>query len=593
MTLRVLLWVKIVVLMGFMAIIVFFFCRWLIIPLRVYAKQIEEDKSLVELGDIKELRLVAKDSLLACAKHYIGYGAAEGGRDYHRTEISDYSLFNYYLPAFRAAVKAGAKTVMSSFNDINGQPVTSSKYYLDQILRGELGFDGFVVSDYDAVIQLQKQGVSPDDATCAAMALNAGLDMDMHDKCYIEHLEALVQSGKVSQETVDNAVRRVLSVKLRKGLFEHPYCEGGDYDEAAHRRHAREIARESMVLLKNEKGLLPLAKDTKICLIGPFATEKRSLLGSWCIDGKTDNMNDLLTVLRETCTGKVVYSSGSGLNWDSSLKNAYNADVVVLALGESWTATGEARSVSDIAIPPEQRALIQKIKAAGKPVIGVIFCGRPIAMGKLSEELDAILYAWHSGTCAAEAVCDLLFGEVSPSGKLPATLPRLATHIPLYYNITSSGRPVDCYYDENPGNCYVDSIPTPCYTFGYGLSYAKFEYKNIGSDRTSVSAEELKNGQKVTVFITLKNVGEFDGKETVQLYMQTPVASRMRPLRELKAYQKVFLKHGEETGISFALGMDEMGYYDEKGNYVVEKGVRRIFVGDSCYADKKIEIEIV
>ena len=537
--------------------------------------------------------LSRKDTMLACAKHYIGYGAAEGGRDYHRAEISDYSLFNYYLPAFRAAIEAGAKTVMSSFNDINGPPGTSSSYYLDDILRKQLGFDGFVVSDYDAVIQLQKQGVSPDAKTCAAMALNAGLDMDMHDKCYIDHLETLIESGEVSLETLDNAVRRVLSVKLQAGLFEHPYCEGGEYDKQAHLRHAKAIAEESAVLLKNDNHLLPLDQNAKICLIGPFATEQRSLLGSWCIDGKIDGMKTLLGAIREKSTGTVSCSAGMGLAWDSSLKNAYNADVVVLALGESWTATGESRAVSDIAIPAEQRALIKKIKAAGTPVVGVLFCGRPVAMQELSEELDAILYAWHAGTCAPEAVADLLFGNAVPCGKLPVTLPRQATHIPLYYNITSSGRPVDCYYNENPGNCYVDSIPTPCYNFGYGLSYTTFAFSDVECDRKTVSKEALQNGEIITVSVTLKNTGDFDAKETAQLYLRTPVAGMMRPIRELKAFKKVFVKRGEEVKVSFAVGWDDLGYYDAKGNYIVEKGVRELFIGADCFAENKQEITIM
>ena len=537
--------------------------------------------------------LSRRDTMLACAKHYIGYGAAEGGRDYHRAEISDYSLFNYYLPAFRAAIEAGAKTVMSSFNDINGQPVTSSSYYLDDILRKQLGFDGFVVSDYDAVIQLQKQGVSRDEKTCAAMALNAGLDMDMHDKCYLEHMEALIESGEVSLETLDRAVSRVLSVKLQAGLFEHPYCEGGEYDKQAHLRHAKAIAEESAVLLKNDNHLLPLDQNAKICLIGPFATEQRSLLGSWCIDGKIDGMKTLLGALRERSTGTVSCSAGMGLAWDSSLKNAYNADVVVLALGESWTATGESRAVSDIAIPAEQRAMIQKIKAAGKPVVGVLFCGRPVAMQELSEELDAILYAWHAGTCAPEAVADLLFGNAVPCGKLPATLPRKATHIPLYYNITSSGRPVDCYYNENPGNCYVDSIPTPCYNFGYGLSYTTFAFENIGCDRETVTKETLQNGETVTVSVTLKNTGGFDAKETVQLYLRTPVAGMMRPIRELKAFRKVPVKRGEAVRVSFAIGWDDLGYYDAKGHYTVEKGKRELYIGGDCFAEEKKEITII
>ncbi len=537
-------------------------------------------------------KLSDKGNMIACAKHYIGYGASEGGRDYHRTEITDYSLYNYYLPAFRSAVKAGVKTVMSSFNDISGQPVTSSHYYLTEVLRDNLGFDGFVVSDYDAIIQLKKQGVANTSADCAKMALNAGLDMDMHDACYMETIEKLIESGEVSEETLNESVRRILTVKMEKGLFENPYCYGGEYDKEAHLKDAEDMATESIVLLKNDNNLLPLDKSTHISLVGPYATEKRSLLGSWCIDGKTDNMETLLDVMKKTCTGKFDYSCGYGLGWDSSAKNSYNSDVVVLALGESWSSTGEARAVSDISLPPEQLALIRKIKSTGKKTVGVIFCGRPIAMHEISNDLDAIIYAWHPGTCGAKAVCNVLFGDVSPSGRLPSTLPRFATHIPLYYNVTSSGRPVNCYYNENAANCYVDTIPTPCYPFGYGLTYSEFKYENLKSSKKKITAEALKEGEKITVSVTLKNVGKFDAKETAQLYIQTPVAQMMRPLRELKGYEKVFIKQGKKETVKFEIGLEELGYYNPRGEYVLDKGIRRIFVGENCLTENKIEIEI-
>ncbi len=534
-----------------------------------------------------------KGNMISCAKHYIGYGASEGGRDYHRTEITDYSLQNYYLPAFRSAVKAGVKTVMSSFNDISGQPVTSSSYYLTDILRGQLGFNGFVVSDYDAIIQLQKQGVAENGSDCAKMALNAGLDMDMHDFCYLDYLEELVESGEVSEETLNESVRRVLTVKMEKGLFENPYCYGGEYDKNAHLKDAEEMATESIVLLKNENNLLPLSKSANISLVGPYATEKRSLLGSWCIDGKVDGMDTLLDIMKETCTGKISYSCGYGLQWDSSSVNSYSKDVVVLALGESWACTGENRAVSDISLPPEQIALIKKVKRSGKKLVGVIFCGRPIAMEEISEDLDAIIYAWHPGTCGAKAVCNVLFGDVSPSGRLPVTLPRLATHIPLYYNVTSSGRPVDCYYSENPANCYVDSVPTPCYPFGFGLTYSELEYSDLKTSVDEVSVEELKAGKKVTVSVTLRNIGSCDVKEVVQLYLRTPVAQMMRPLRELKGFKKVDVVKGEEQIVSFDIGFEELGYYLASGEYVVDKGIRQIFVGENCLTDNFITVKII
>ncbi len=534
-----------------------------------------------------------KGSMLACAKHYIGYGASEGGRDYHRTEISDYTLQNYYLPAFRSAIKAGVKTVMSSFNDISGQPVTSSKYYLTDILRGQLGFQGFVVSDYDAVIQLEKQGVAANERDCAKMALNAGLDMDMHDNCYIDNLEMLVESGEVSIEAINQSVRRILTVKFEKGLFESPYCQGGDYDKQTHLRDCEEMATESLVLLKNDNNLLPLKKDVNISLVGPFATELRSLLGSWCIDGRTDGMDCLLDVIKSTVTGELRYSLGGGMDYDAASVNSYNSDVVVLALGESWKATGENRAVSDISLPKEQLELIKKVKRTGKKLVGIIFCGRPIAMQDISNDLDAIIYAWHPGTCGAKAVCNVLFGDASPSGRLPVTLPRLASHIPLYYNVTSSGRPVDCYYNENPQNCYIDSVPTPCYPFGFGLTYSKFEYSNLSASKTEISLDELKSGKSLTVSVVLKNVGSCDAKETVQLYLRTLTAQMMRPLRELKGFDKVILKQGEEKVVSFEIGYEQLGYYLANGEYVIDKGIRQIFVGENCLTENVMEIKII
>lgn len=533
-----------------------------------------------------------KDKLLSCAKHYIGYGAAEGGRDYHRTEISDYSLFNYYLPAFKAAIDAGAKTVMSSFNDVNGQPVTSSKYYLTDILRDKLGFDGFVVSDYDAVIQLMKQGVAENEADCSLMALPAGLDMDMHDGCYSETLEKLVEDGILDIDVIDQAVKRVLTVKLYKGLFENPYCQRIELDRTEHLKTARKMAQESMVLLKNENKALPLNKSDKIAMVGPFTYESRSLLGSWTIDGKLDETINLMTAMKELSTGEVRSASFENLSWDSSLKTFDFADVIVLALGESWTATGESRAVSNISISEGQKALIKKAKAFGKKLIGVFFCGRPIAMQGIAEDFDAILYAWHSGTETARAVCDILFGDVVPSGKLPVTIPRMATHIPLYYNVTSSGRPVNCYYNENPGACYVDSMPTPYYPFGYGLSYSAFKVGDIVLSNESISLEELEKGKKVTISVDVRNIGEFDAKETVQLYIHDPVARMMRPMRELKGFKKVEIKKGDTEKVELQLGYEELGFYLSNGDYIVEKGVIEIFVGANCLTENKTILKI-
>jgi beta-glucosidase len=544
------------------------------------------------VGGVQGDDISKSDSMLACAKHFIGYGASEGGRDYHRTEISDYSLYNYYLPAFRAAVKAGALTVMSSFNDVNGQPVTSSKKYLTDILRDKAGFDGFVVSDYDAVTQLIKQGVAETPEQCAALSINAGLDMDMHDRCYIDYLENAVKSGTVSEAVIDEAVRRVLTVKIKAGLFEHPFAERKELDRTSHLADARALATESAVLLKNE-GVLPIAKSAKVGLIGPFANERRSLLGSWTLDGKAEETPTLAEEMRKAAGDKLNVINSSTLAWDSTNKNIAASDVVVLAIGESWTATGESRAVSDITISADQKALIKKAKTYGKKTVGVIFCGRPIAMEEISGDLDAVVYVWHAGSEAAGAVSDILFGVSSPSGRLPVTLPRRATHIPLYYNVTSSGRPVDCYYGENPGNCYVDSMPVPCYPFGFGLTYTEFEYSAPVCESDKISLSDLEAGKRITVSADVKNTGAVTAKETVQLYIRDVCASLMRPMRELKGFKKTQIASGGTVKVSFDIGYDDLGFYDESGNYVVEKGKIKLFIGKNCLTENQTEIEII
>lgn len=529
--------------------------------------------------------------MLACAKHYIGYGASEGGRDYHRTEITDYSLYNYYLPAFKGAIDAGALTVMSSFNDVSGQPVTSSKYHLTDVLRGKLGFEGFVVSDYDAVCQLKKQGVAKDDYDCAYMALNAGLDMDMHDSVYINHLEKCVKDGVVSEATIDEAVRRVLRVKFQKGLFDNPYCEKTADDIETHRRHAKEMAQESMVLLKND-GVLPLDKSAYVSLIGPFVWERRSLLGSWMLDGKADETPNMDEAMRKISTGKISSVQGTGLSWDSSIKWMLKSDVVVLCLGESWTATGEARAVSNISLSPEQILLIDRAKSTGKKVVGVLFCGRPVELDGIADKFDALLYAWHCGSETATAAAGIIYGDAVPSGKLPMTFPRKATHIPMYYNITSSGRPVNCYYGENPGECYVDSLPTPYYPFGYGLSYTTFTYGDIKCEEKEISLDEIKAGRKFKIGVSVKNDGNFDGKEVIELYVRDKVASMMRPLRELKGFKKPLIKKGETADVCFEIGYGELGFYLPNGEYTVEPGEFEIYIGENCLTDRKITVNI-
>ncbi len=529
--------------------------------------------------------------MLACAKHFVGYGASEGGRDYHRAEISDYTLNNYYLPAFKGAVDAGALTVMSAFNDVSGQPVTSSKYYLTDILRDRLNFKGFVVSDYDAVSQLVRQGVAENDADCANMSISAGLDVDMHDKIYLNQLESLVNKGLLSEDVIDTAVRRVLFVKFKKGLFDNPYCDKKTYDKEKHRKDALNMASESAVLLKNN-GVLPLDKSANVGLVGPFVYERRSLLGSWTLDGKESETPNMYEAMKNRSRGNIEALSAVGLGWDSSVKWMYNTDVTVLCLGESWSATGEHRAVSDISLSPDQMLLIEKARSAGKQVVGVIFCGRPVAMQGVADNFDALIFAWHGGSEAANAVADIIYGDTVPSGRMPMTVLRKATHIPLYYNVTSSGRPVNCYYGENAGECYIDSLSTPYYPFGYGLSYTEFKYGDIECKQNEILLKDLKDGKKLSLSVTVENIGGYDGKETVQLYIHDKIASYMRPIKELKAFRKVLIRKGESEKVTFEIGCEDLGYYLPNGEYTVEKGEIEVYIGENSLTDRKITVNI-
>jgi len=540
--------------------------------------------------------LTADDSMLACAKHYIGYGASEGGRDYFRTEISDYTLFNNILPPFRAAVKAGVATVMSSFNDINGQPVTSSKKYLTDILRGELGFEGFVVSDWASVHQLLKQGVAQDGRDCAKLALTAGLDMEMTDNHYISNLEDLVLSGEISEDVVNLAVKRVLKIKLAKGLFDKPYKEPYKVDRTEHIELSEKIAAESMVLVKNDDNLLPLSKEMKVALYGPFTYERRALHGSWALDGylgaSTPNFLEAMNEMMEGQKGHIHHSYEGVLHDDCTYIYSMN-DVIVLALGESHAATGEARCSADIVLAPNQVEMARKAKQSGKKVVGVIFCGRPLALENIEPYLDAILIAWHGGTRCAHAAAKTIFGEYNPCGKTSVTFVRKTGQIPLYYNITKSGRNVDGYYGEGYAQNYIDSLGSPMYPFGYGLSYTSFEYSAPEVDKATISLDSLMAGENVRVSAKIKNTGDRTGKETVQLYIRDHVASCMRPIRELKGFEKIELAAGEEREVVFEVGADLLGFYNFENKYVVEKGAIDLHIGENCLTNNLVTIEIV
>jgi len=536
-------------------------------------------------------KLSDENSLVACAKHYIGYGASEGGKDYFRTEISDYSLYNNYLPAFRSAIDCGVGTVMSSFNDINGQPVTSSYKYLTEILRKELSFKGFVISDWGAIAQLKNQGIAENDADAAEFAINAGLDMDMADNIYINNLEKLIKNGLVEESVLNESVRRILRIKFAKGLFDRPYCYPKEYNKSEHLKASYELASESMVLLKNNS-VLPLDKKSKIALLGPMVYERRALLGSWTLDGAPEETENIYEAIQKKCEKGNVFTidDKTGL-YDNLFHKITKSDVVILALGESEKVTGEARSVADISLTKNQIELVNRVHSCGKKVVGVIFAGRPIAMEGLADMLDAVLYAWHSGSKTAEAVCDILFGDINPSGRTVVTFTRRTGHIPLYYNITPSGRRVNGYYENSEKN-YTDSLGSPYYPFGYGLSYTDFEYGEINIKKHSLRYDDICKGEKFKLSIDVKNNGNFDGKEVVQLYINDKKSTLMRPLKELKKFEKVLIKHGESKTLIFEIGYDELGFYNEKGRYLIEKGTFDIYIGADCLTKNCVKIEI-
>ena len=529
-----------------------------------------------DLGDKK---------LVACAKHFIGYGAAEGGRDYHHAEISNYSLYNYYLPAFKSAIESGVGTVMSSFNDINGENVGSSKFYMTDILRDYLGFEGFVVSDWGGVQLPKLQGTAQNDAQCAEMCINAGTDMDMVVQAYFNNLKSLIESGKVSEETLNLSVRRILRVKLAKNLFEKPYSSNIEYSKIEHLENAKKLAAESMVLLKNN-GVLPLTKEEKVILVGSMAEEKRSLLGSWTLDGRVEETSSLFEVLNTTLGPEnVLYSLDC------------KANTVIVVLGESNQMNGEARCLSDISVSKEQKELIINAKQTGKKVVGIMLYGRPVALEDVEEYFDAILYAWHSGTKTADAVTDILFGEISPSGRLSVSFPRKSGHIPVYYNALKPGKSVNAYYNEvwegQRTACYIDGMATPMYPFGYGLSYASFKYSEISAEKSKMSLQSVLDGDKFKLSVSVSNVGDFSAKETVQLYIRDKIATVMRPIRELKGFVKKEIKAGETQRFDFELGYNELGYYLPNGEYTLEKGEFDVFIGDNCLTNNKTTVEIV
>lgn len=533
--------------------------------------------------------LSKRDSIGACAKHYVGYGAAEGGRDYHKGEISDHTLRNLYLPNFRAAVEAGCVTLMNAFNDIAGQPMASNRYLLTDVLRGEMGFEGYVVSDDYAIVQLIKHGVAEDGADAARLALNAGVDMDMRDNVYPENLEKCVEDGTVSMEVLDEAVRRVLRVKFRLGIFDHPYIECVPVDYDAHKKVARAMADETVVLLKNN-GILPLSKDTYVGVMGHMQDDKDLGLGCWACDYNRDWVKTFGDAMREISPERVAYHSGSYVDVTCAFARWF--DVAVVCIGQSPYMTGESANVTSLELAEDQKALIETVSRLGKKMIAVVRSGRPLALQSVEHYFDAIIWGWHNGTEGACSLAAALYGDLNPSGKLSMSLPRVTGQVPIYYNQTSSCRDNEGYYGDGKIMNYRDSLGSPLYPFGYGLSYTTFAFSDLHAVRDSISLDEIMNGGAFEIKVKVKNTGDREGKEVAQCYIHDCVARLTRPVREMKGFNKQSYGPGEEKEITFRLTAKELGYWDDHRQYLVEPGKFKVWVGNSSYAKDEITIEI-
>lgn len=529
----------------------------------------------------------APDKVVACAKHWVAYGAAEAGRDYNTTDMSEWTLREIYFPPFKAAVEAGVGTLMTAFNDLNGVPATANPFTLTKVLRGEWQFDGFVVSDYTAVEELIKHGLATDGADAAQLALNAGTDMEMVSRLYNQHGPQLLRSGQLSMKTIDEAVRRILRIKFRLGLFDQPYA-----DEAreravllnpAHVAAARQVAARSMVLLKNDGNLLPLSKNLQsLAVIGPLADEQAAPLGSWSGDGRKEDVVTVLAGIRAKVSPntRIHYAKGCDIDGDSTdglaeaVRAARQSDIALVVVGESAEMSGEAASRTSLDLPGRQLDLVKAIHATGRPVVVVLMNGRPLTINWIAENVPAILETWFAGIQAGHAIADVLFGDVNPGGKLPVTFPRHVGQVPLYYNHKNTGRPPDV--NNKYTSKYLDAPWTPLFPFGYGLSYTTFALSNL-----QLSHQRIPSNGRLTVSVDVQNTGQRAGDEVVQLYIRDVVASVTRPVRELKGFQRITLQPGETRRVQFTLGPEHLGFYNRQMRFVVEPGEFIVFVGNS------------
>ena len=525
------------------------------------------------------------NKLIACAKHFVGYGSAEGGRDYENGEISEPTLRNIYLPPFESAVKAGVGTVMSAFLDLNGTPATANHRLLTDVLRGEWGFDGFVVSDWSSVSELINHGVAENLAEAASIALQAGIDMDMCSGAFSEMLAADLEAGSVTIQEIDEAVRRILRIKHRAGLFDHPYTDPSRFARELltndSRSLARQFARECIVLLKNENNLLPLRDFQKILVAGNFVNAQGELFGTWSPDSRAEDAYPLKQALKEAAPKDVECWFAD--TTDQALGYVARADLIVLVLGEHPRRSGENSNLSDLCLSSDQVELVDKMVSLGKPAVLVIFAGRPLVITRQLTQVDALLYAWHPGIEGGAALGEILFGERSPSGRLPITFPRATGQVPIYYNHKNSGRPLttDGWFTTR----YIDIPSTPLFPFGYGLSYTSFEYKNI-----QLSNQILKGQIAISAEIT--NTGKVAGNELVQLYVRDLVGSLTRPICELKGFQRVEVQPGETNRVTFSIDEEMLAFTRSDGTRGVEPGRYHAWIAPDSTRGLQLEFRV-
>jgi beta-glucosidase len=560
--------------------------------------------------------LSAVGTIAACGKHFAGYGASESGRDYSTTNIPENELRNVYLRPFKAAVDGGVATLMTSFSDIDGVPATGNEFLLRQVLRDEWAFDGFVVSDWDSIRQLQIHGLTANDRESAFEAVSAGVDMEMHGDAYLNHLESLIAGDEVDAALVDNAVANILRIKLRLGLFERPYTDPGTLPPIASEQAlatAKRAALQSVVMLTNPQGALPLQAGPlkSLAVIGPLADAPYEQLGTWIFDGDAglsvtplqaiqSLVGDELEVryLRAMQTSR---SHDTG-DFDAAVAMAAESDAVVLFLGEEAILSGEAHSRADINLPGAQAELVKRVRSAGKPVIAVIQAGRPLTLTNIVDDVDAVLYAWHPGTMGGPAIAELLFGVASPSGKLPVTFPKMVGQVPIYYNQKNTGKPPTpdtiAHIDDIDPHApqlslgmtafHLDAGYKPLFPFGYGLSYAAFEYTNL-----RLGGSELRMGEAISVGVDVANTGHVAAEEVVQLYVRDLVGNVTRPVKELKGFRRIRLGPGEKATVTFDLHTDDLAFYGRRMQLVTEPGEFHVWVGGSSETELMGKFRII